>query len=124
MISSLLHLVGLRPRVYYTLINFKGGGKAPLSPPPLNTQERQSLGFGREPRIIFWEIWKFACCFAMRFVRGVRGHAPPRIFLKWYNFVRFGVYLTNFNFRGEGAKVPCPSQYANDTSMKYDFQSI
>ena len=35
MISSLLHLVGLRPRVYYTLTNFRGGGKAPL--PPLNT---------------------------------------------------------------------------------------
>ena len=26
MISSLLHLVGLRPRVYYTLTNFRGGG--------------------------------------------------------------------------------------------------
>ena len=33
MISSLLHLVGLRPRVYYTLTNFRGGGKAPLPPP-------------------------------------------------------------------------------------------
>ena len=31
MILSLLHLVGLRPRVYYTLANFRGeGGKAPL----------------------------------------------------------------------------------------------
>ena len=28
MISSLLHLVGLRPRVYYTLTNFRGGGGA------------------------------------------------------------------------------------------------
>ena len=36
MISSLLHLVGLRLRVYYTLTNFRGGGKAHL-PPPLNT---------------------------------------------------------------------------------------
>ena len=36
MISSLLHLVGLQPRVYYTLTNFRGGGgKAPLA--PLNT---------------------------------------------------------------------------------------
>ena len=35
MISTLLHLVGLRPRVYYTLTNFRGGAKAPL-PPPLN----------------------------------------------------------------------------------------
>ena len=34
MISSLLHLVGLRPRVYYTLINFRGGGPRPPWPPP------------------------------------------------------------------------------------------
>ena len=35
MISSLLHLVGLRPRVYYTLTNFRGGGGArPSWPPP------------------------------------------------------------------------------------------
>ena len=33
MISSLLHLVGLRPRVYYTLTNFRGGGgQGPLGP--------------------------------------------------------------------------------------------
>ena len=33
-ISPLLHLDGLRPRVYYTLTNFRGrgGGKAPLAP--------------------------------------------------------------------------------------------
>ena len=29
----------------------------------------------------------------MRCARGVRGHAPPRKFLKWCNLVRFGVYL-------------------------------
>ena len=34
MISSLLHLVGLRPRVYYTLTNFRGGWQGPLAPPP------------------------------------------------------------------------------------------
>ena len=35
MISSLLHLVGLRPRVYYTLTNFRGGGgQGPLGPHP------------------------------------------------------------------------------------------
>ena len=35
-ISTLLHLVGLRPRVYYTLTNFRGGGggQGPLAPPP------------------------------------------------------------------------------------------
>ena len=39
MISSLLHLVGLRPRVYYTLTNFffLGGEPRPPCPPPLNT---------------------------------------------------------------------------------------
>ena len=36
MISSLLHLVGLRPQVYYTLTNFTGGGRRPPWP-PLNT---------------------------------------------------------------------------------------
>ena len=35
MTSSLLHLVGLRPRVYYTLTNFRGGARPPC--PPLNT---------------------------------------------------------------------------------------
>ena len=30
---------------------------------------------------------------AMRFVRGVRGHAPRENFLKWCNLVRFGVYF-------------------------------
>ena len=34
MISSLLHLVGLRPRVYYTLTNFRGGGGGGARPPP------------------------------------------------------------------------------------------
>ena len=33
MISSLLHLVGLRPRVYYTLTNFRGGQGHPDPPP-------------------------------------------------------------------------------------------
>ena len=33
MISSLLHLVGLPPQVYYTLTNFRGGGQGPLGPP-------------------------------------------------------------------------------------------
>ena len=32
-ISSLLHLVGLRLRVYYTLTNFRGS-QGPLAPPP------------------------------------------------------------------------------------------
>ena len=36
MISSLLHLVGLRPQVYYTVTNFRGGGARPHCP-ALNT---------------------------------------------------------------------------------------
>ena len=32
-IFSLLHLVGLRRRVYYTLTKFRGGQGAPLPPP-------------------------------------------------------------------------------------------
>ena len=40
MISSLLHLVGLRPLVYYTLTNFSGGGgQGPLAPPPQYANE-------------------------------------------------------------------------------------
>ena len=34
MISSLLHLIGLRPRVYYTLTNCRGGGARPPWPAP------------------------------------------------------------------------------------------
>ena len=54
-----------------------------------------SPGFGREGgQEFFFQIWKFACRFAMRFARGVRGHAPPlEIFFKWCNLVRFGVYF-------------------------------
>ena len=46
---------------------------------------------------IFFQIWKFACreeaCEAMRFAKGVWGHAPREIFLKWCNLLRFGVYF-------------------------------
>ena len=48
----------------------------------------------------FLQIWKFACreatcCawLAMRFARGVWGHAPRENFFKWCNLVRFGVYF-------------------------------
>ena len=44
MISSLLHLVGLRPRVYYTLTNFRGGGgQGPLAPPQYANESVGSL---------------------------------------------------------------------------------
>ena len=48
-----------------------------------------SPGFGRGGARTFFQIWEFACCEA----RGVRGHAPPRKFLKRCNLVRFGVYF-------------------------------
>ena len=37
-----IHLVGLRPLVYYsnTLTNFRGGGKAPLRPPSPSMRQR------------------------------------------------------------------------------------
>ena len=45
MISSLLHFVGLRPRVYYTLTNFRGGGKAPLHPPQYANDNSSVLAY-------------------------------------------------------------------------------
>ena len=50
MISSLLHLVGVRSRVYYTLTNSRGGGggggggKAPLAPPQYPNGVQYALG--------------------------------------------------------------------------------
>ena len=48
---------------------------------------------------------------AMRFARGVRGHAPPDFFL---NGAIWCVYYTLTNFGGGGkAPLPPPPQYAN-----------
>ena len=55
-----------------------------------------SPGFGRGGgKNIFFQIWKFASLReAMRFTRGVRGHAPhEKIIFKWCNLVRFDVYF-------------------------------
>ena len=50
MISSLLHLiVGLRPRVYYTLTNFRGGGPRPPWPPPQYANACSSVARGQLP---------------------------------------------------------------------------
>ena len=43
MISSLLHLVGLRPRVYYTLTNFRERGQGPHAPPPQCANENSQI---------------------------------------------------------------------------------
>ena len=43
-------------------------------------------GGGQE---FFFQIWEFACREAMRIVRGVRGHAPPRNFFKTVQFGAF-----------------------------------
>ena len=54
MISSLLHLVGLRPRVCYSITNFKecgGGGTRLVAPPPQYANER----YGRKLRLYKWE---------------------------------------------------------------------
>ena len=45
MISSLLQNVGMRPRVYYPLTNFRGGQGPMPPPPPLNTQTLQTYLF-------------------------------------------------------------------------------
>ena len=59
MISSLLHLVGLQPRVYYTLTNFRGGGaKAPLAPPPQYANVVLFSFIARRFEVMFfWEIF-------------------------------------------------------------------
>ena len=59
----------------------------------LCTASGASPGFGRGGPRYFFQIWKFACREAMRFARGVQGHAPRENFLKWCNLVRFGVYF-------------------------------
>ena len=47
-ISSLLHLVGLLARVYYTLTNCGGGGGARPPWPPLNTPMKHSCYYLKE----------------------------------------------------------------------------
>ena len=53
---SLLHLVGLRPRVYYTVTNFKGGGVARPLWPPLNTPMRIDMYVNQFCYHITWLI--------------------------------------------------------------------
>ena len=100
MISSLLHFVGLRPRVYYTLTNFRGG-KAPLAPPSIRQwQGRPQDLAGGGPRIFFPDL---EICMSrsdmLRMAKpcallGGFGGMPPREnFFKWCNLVRFGVYF-------------------------------
>ena len=43
---------------------------------------------------------------AMRFARGVRGHAPRENFYKWCNLVRFGAYLDQIFYFKKVKKVP------------------
>ena len=105
MMSSLLHLVGLRPRVYYTLTNFRGGG---ARPPP---QYANELNIGRSHnheskgvnpcsnlggiilgRNIHPACWMY--CAKRRAYLGLFGGMLPREnFFKWCNLVHFGVYL-------------------------------
>ena len=82
MISSLLHLVGLRSRVYYTLTNFRGGGgKAPLPPPP-------QYANGLSEWILGAHLLKQA--FA---IGGFGGMLPRENCFEWCNLVRFGAYF-------------------------------
>ena len=51
------------------------------------------LGFHFEGFKIFLEKWGYLHGASHAFARGVRGHTPPRIFLKWCNLVRFEEYF-------------------------------
>ena len=57
MISSLLHLVGLRPRVYYTLTNFRGGATPPC--PPLNTPMMTEIQYMKCEESVPFEMLHF-----------------------------------------------------------------
>ena len=57
MISSLLHLVGLQPRVYYTLTSFRGGGKAVLA--PLNTPMMTEIQYMKFEESVPFEMLHF-----------------------------------------------------------------
>ena len=102
MISSLLHLVGLRPRVYYTLTNFRGGGPRPPWPPPQYANAGASPGFDRGGgQEIFFSDMEI-CMSRSDMLRmakpcallgGFGGIDPREKFLKWCNLVRFGVYF-------------------------------
>ena len=58
MISNLLHLVGLRPRVYYTLTNFRGGGGGASVSEMLHDLGWQSLDGRRQDQrlVLFYKI--------------------------------------------------------------------
>ena len=80
MIASLLQLVALRPRVYYTLTNFFGGRGASKPPwPPLNTPMNtleDSLSYG-----IFFQNYRknFSLPHLTPYSISRRGQAPgPR----------------------------------------------
>ena len=53
---------------------------------------RISFRGGRGGSIFFGKVGVFAWR-SHAFARGVRGHAPPRNFLKMVQFVRFGEYF-------------------------------
>ena len=60
MISSLLHLVGLRPRVYYTLTNFRGGGGGQRRlGPPLNTPMMTDIQYMKFEESVPFEMLHF-----------------------------------------------------------------
>ena len=106
MISSLLHLVGLRPQVYYTLNNFRGGGALrPPWPPSIRKWYQltgASPGFGRGggQEIFFSDL---GICISrsdmLRMAKpcallgGFGGMLPRENFLKRCNLVRFRVYF-------------------------------
>ena len=59
----------------------------------ISVQGRPQDLAGGGSKNFFFQIWKFACREAMRFAKGVRGHAPPIIFFK---MVQFGAFWCIF----------------------------
>ena len=60
MISSVLHLVGLRPLVYYTLTNFRGGGGGARPPwPPLNMSMMTEIQYMKFEESVLFEMLHF-----------------------------------------------------------------
>ena len=99
MISSLLHLVGLRPRVYYTLTNFRGGGEPRPPWPPLNTPMifRGILEHTPQNACLLRNLVRFGGHFLRAFSEANIYEYLSSIFI-WGLFVNFSAYGRPFLF--------------------------
>ena len=105
MISSLLHLVGLRPRDYYTLTNFRGGGGKASLAPPLNTPMGGGIFFSFGLALSYQFILYFLSFWGLEGVwKGVGGglgsFSPCGIF---FAMVGLSLHIRHFSLCGGGA---------------------